>query len=92
MHQISVVLPATFQKFTDGQRTFSLSADSVRSAVKSLADQAPALMPHLLDESGELWPFINLFVDNRQVIDLDAAGSQLRDGSELLVVSAVAGG
>jgi sulfur-carrier protein len=91
-HHVTVHLPASLQQYSDGRRKFVIVADSVRSAVESLADQAPGLRQHMLDESGRLRPFINLFVDNQQVIDLEADGKELRDGSELLVVAAVAGG
>ena len=91
-HQVTVVLPASFQQYAGGQRNFSVQADSVHSALEAVVAQAADLRPHVLDETGRLRPFINVFVDSQQVLDSDPRQLPLRDGSELLIVSAVAGG
>ena len=90
--RLTITLPASFQTYTDGQRSFHLVASSVREAVEALAQEAPKLRSHLLDDSGQVRPYINLFVDNQQMVDIDREGLEIRDGAELLIVSAVAGG
>lgn len=90
--QVTFVLPASFQSLTDGRRNITLAAASVQGAVEALVLQLPELHPHVLDEAGKLRPFINLFVDNQQVVDLESNAPPLKNGSELLIIAALAGG
>lgn len=69
-----------------------LSADSVREALDTLVIRVPALKSHVMDDSGNLQPFINLFINNQQITDLDSDTINLTDDSEFLIVSALAGG
>jgi len=90
--KVRFVLPAALASHCDGRRSFELEAESVRDAVDSLTREAPQLKPHLIDSTGQLMPFVNLFVDNTQVRDLNQSEPKLSAGSELLLVSALAGG
>ncbi len=92
MPQVHFVLPASLQRLAGGERKVSVTESSLRDAVATLVEQRPELGSYITDDAGNLRPYINLFVDNQQVLDLDAAPPKLRDGSELLLVSAVAGG
>ena len=89
---VRVVLPAAMVTYANGQREVEVQADSVRTAVETLVDSLPDLKPHLLTSTGKLQPFVNLFLNNDHVRDLDQHEITLTAGSELLIVSALAGG
>ena len=89
---VTVVLPASLSAHAGGEREVEVEAQFVRAAIDQLVTLAPDLKPHLLDSEGALQPFVNLFVDNMQVHDLDQQESPLKAGTELLIVSALAGG
>lgn len=91
-HQIQCVLPASFRPFTGGQRNVTVEADSTNEAIDQLVTKLPELKQHVIDQNGNLQPYINLFVDNQQVSDLKADSTALKDGSEILIISALAGG
>lgn len=92
MPQVEFVLPASLQRLASGERKISVGANSLREAVATLVEQQPTLGGYITDDAGNLRPYINLFIDNQQVRDLDIGTPELRDGSELVLLSAVAGG
>jgi len=70
----------------------TVAASSVRTALEALVTRMPSLKSHVIDDSGHLQPYVNLFVDNQQITDLDSDAVALKNDSELLIVSALAGG
>ena len=60
--------------------------------IESLDTSYPGIKARLCDESGELRPFVNIFVNGEDVRYLDGLSSAISDGDEVSIVPAVAGG
>lgn len=52
----------------------------------------PALKPHLYDDEGRLRSFVNVFLGERDIRELQGARTPLLEGETLLIVPSVAGG
>ena len=85
-------IPTPLRSYTDGQIEVRVSGRTMAEAMQNLVQQFPPLRPHLYDADGKMRPFVNLFVDGRNVRDLDGLATALSDEARVLLVPSIAGG
>ncbi len=61
-------------------------------SVSALDTSYPGMRDRLLDEGGEIRRFVNIFVNGDDVRFLSGLKTELKDGDEVSIVPAVAGG
>src|SRR5712692_457632 len=66
-------------------------AATVQAALDSLAKKYPALQTKLFD-GGKVRQYVNLYLNDEDVRYLDSLGTPVKDGDELSIIPAVAGG
>jgi molybdopterin converting factor small subunit len=99
---VTLKIPTPLRSYTDGQTEISVQGETVGSAMQDLVAQYPTLRPHLFNlrpggleaEGGqaELRPFVNLFLNNENIKDLQSLGTPLKDGDRLMLIPSIAGG
>lgn len=65
---------------------------TVRSVLDALSHEHPALVRRIRDEQGELRRFVNVYVGDTDVRDVQGLETPVPDGARLLVLPSVAGG
>jgi sulfur-carrier protein len=81
------MLPALLAREAGGQRDFEIDAATLGDALRALP-----VRDLCLDERGELRRLVNVFVDRTDVRGGVGLETPLRADSEVLVVTAIAGG
>ena len=89
---IKVLVSATLRTFTGRNTSFLLDANSVKGILTSLTDEYPDFVKALYDENGYLRPFINIYVNEVNIKELQNFETQLKDGDTVLILPAIAGG
>ncbi len=89
---VKVMIPTALRGYADGVDTVELPGDDVRAVLGQLTSQYPNLRPHLFSPSGELRNFVNIFVNDENIRDQQQQDTLVRDGDEVAIVPAVAGG
>ncbi|PYM89830.1 MAG: molybdopterin synthase sulfur carrier subunit [Candidatus Rokuibacteriota bacterium] len=89
---VLVRIPTPLRTITKGNAEIQAKGDTVGSLVADLERQFPGLKERLLDESGELRRFINIYVNQEDIRFLQAQKTTLKDGDEVSIVPAIAGG
>ena len=89
---VKVVLPTALRQFADNNDTIELDGDQVGEVLSQLVELFPKLKPHLLGDDGNLRSFVNLFVNDQNIRDLQQQDTTVKDGDELAIIPAVAGG
>ena len=89
---VLVRIPTPLQKLVGDQAEVSLDAASLREAVTKLAEKNAEFKTRLLDDSGELRRFVNVYVNEEDVRFLQKLDTPLKDGDEVSIVPAIAGG
>lgn len=89
---VSVLIPTPLQKFTNDEASASLDADSVDGLLQALEARYPGILQRLCDENGKLRRFLNVYVNSEDIRFLDNQSTPLKDGDEVSIVPAVAGG
>ena len=89
---VQVLIPTPLQKFTNDEASVELDATSVDALVDALDNRYPGLKGRLCDEVGKLRRFLNVYVNSEDIRFLDNQATALKDGDEVSIVPAVAGG
>ncbi len=85
-------IPTPLRSYTDGQVEVKVGGKNIGQAMEQLVERYPALKPHLYNSDGRLRPFVNLFVGENNVKDLQGLETPLEDEARVLLIPSIAGG
>jgi sulfur-carrier protein len=89
---IRVHIPTPMRAQADNQAVVEITgAATVQSALDNLGKQYPALQAKLFD-GGKVRQYVNLYLNDEDVRYLDNLATPVKDGDELSIIPAVAGG
>jgi molybdopterin synthase sulfur carrier subunit len=89
---IKVRIPTPLRPLTKGQGEVETKAGSVVEMIESLNSTYPGIKDRLCDETGELRRFVNIYVNEEDIRFLTGKDTPLKDGDEVSIVPAIAGG
>lgn len=85
-------IPTPLRAYTSGKSEVSVGGANVGEALSDLTIQYPTIKPHLFNEGGELRPFVNLFLGENNIKDLQGVNTPITDGDKLVLIPSIAGG
>lgn len=86
------MLPAAFQRHTDGVKQVESNATNLPSLVEDLKIKFPVLGEHIKDEDGKLRKFINVYVNDEDIRFLGGDTYTFEDKDEIMFIPSIAGG
>ena len=89
---VTVHIPTALRKFTSGAQSVDLPAAPLPDLLDYLVARFPDISRHLRDDHGELRRFLNLYVNDEDIRFLGGAAYKFKDGDDVLLVPAIAGG
>ncbi|TKS57963.1 MAG: molybdopterin synthase sulfur carrier subunit [Nitrospira sp.] len=89
---IKVRIPTPLRPLTKGQGEVESKAGSVLEMIEALNSAHPGIKDRLCDETGELRRFVNIYVNEEDIRFLKGKETSLKDGDEVSIVPAIAGG
>jgi len=89
---VVVRLPTVLRAQAEGQSTVQVAGTTVREVLASLVSDYPGLGTNILDESGDLRKFVNVYVDDEDIRFLDKLDTPVAADDEVAILPAVAGG
>jgi len=89
---VSVRIPTPLRKLTAGADEVSIEATSIGELIDNLEAAHAGLKDRLCDEKGEIRRFVNVYVNDEDVRFLEGRATALKDGDEVSIVPAIAGG
>jgi molybdopterin converting factor small subunit len=85
-------IPTPLRYYTNGQAEVLVAGANVGEAMGSLVEQFPTLKPHLYNNEGNLRPFVNLFVGQDNIKDLQGLDTPLDEAAQVRLIPSIAGG
>ena len=85
-------IPTPLRSYTDGQTEVLVGGGNVAEAMEHLVEKYPTLKPHLYNGDGRLRPFVNLFLGENNVNDLQGLDTPLDEKARLILIPSIAGG
>lgn len=89
---VSVRIPTPLRKLTGGADEVNVEAANVGALIDNLEAAHAGLKERLCDDAGEIRRFVNVYVNDEDVRFLDGRNTALKDGDEVSIVPAIAGG
>jgi molybdopterin converting factor small subunit len=89
---VNVKIPTQLRSLTGGASEVTAEGSDVKSVITDLEQNHPGLRERILDDSGDLRRFVNLYVNDEDVRFLDGLSTPIPEGALLSIIPAVAGG
>ena len=89
---VNVRVPTILRTYTDGASEVTAEGETLNEVLESLDASYHGIKGRIVDEQGQLRRFVNVYVGNDDVRFLDGLQTQVKDGAEVSVIPAVAGG
>jgi adenylyltransferase/sulfurtransferase len=85
-------IPTPLRSYTNGQAEVSVRGANISEAMEDLMGKFPTLKPHLYNGDGNLRPFVNLFLGENNITDLQGLETPLDENARVILIPSIAGG
>lgn len=89
---IKVRIPAPLQKITQNKSEVEIEASSITELLEGLDGRYKGFKERICEKDGEIRRFINIYVNNEDIRFLQGENTKLKDGDEVSIIPAIAGG
>lgn len=89
---VKVRIPTPLRPFTGGAAEVDAAGETVGAVLAALGQAHEGLLERVLTPEGEPRQFVNIFLGNRNVRELEGLGTALKPGDVITILPAVAGG
>lgn len=89
---VRVRIPTPLRRFTSGAEEVGVEGTTIGSVVDNLDKRFPGIKERLCDEQGRVRRFVNLYVNGDDIRFLNSLDTPVKDGDEVAIVPAIAGG
>lgn len=89
---VRVLIPPVLRNATGGRREIEGDGDTLAKLLRNLAQSHPQLAVHLFDENGNPRRNILCIHESEAVRPADFASRRIREGDEIILTNALAGG
>jgi len=89
---VKIRIPTPLRKLTNEAEVVEINAATIGAAVTELQRQFPGIQERLVDEAGGIRRFVNVYVNEEDIRFLQNLETPLKDGDEVSIIPAIAGG
>ena len=88
----TIRIPTPLRKLTNEQETAEVVSATVGAAIDELEGKFPGIKERLVGEDGEVRRFVNVYVNEEDIRFLKNRDTPLKDGDDVSIIPAIAGG
>ncbi|HZO73919.1 MAG TPA: MoaD/ThiS family protein [Ktedonobacteraceae bacterium] len=92
MQPVTVSLPNPLRAKVGNQASVTVKGQTVREIIDALEENFPGLRFSLCYETGDLRPFVNIFVERENIRYLQGLDTAVPPGAKIHILPSVAGG
>ena len=89
---VSILIPAALRAYTDRQAEIEVSGGTAGEAIAGLAAKYPDIRKHLYKDNDNLRDFINVYIGDTNIKEIEGLKTPVKDGDSVMLVPAIAGG
>jgi molybdopterin/thiamine biosynthesis adenylyltransferase/molybdopterin converting factor small subunit len=89
---VSVYIPTPFRRLTANREYVEAEGENVGQVLDALEAAYPGLGDLVFDQEHRVPTHINIYLNNQEIHDLDGTQTAVKDGDQLAVIPALAGG
>ena len=88
---VRIQIPTPMRPHTDNQAVVEVNGATVQAVLEGLGQKFPAVKAKIFDGS-RVRQYVNLYLNDEDIRYLDNLATAVKDGDELSIIPAVAGG
>ena len=88
----TIRIPTPLRKLTGDLELVQAEGSTVGDILQSLDTNYPGLKERICDESGNVRRFVNVYLNDEDIRFLEERATPVKDGDEISIVPAIAGG
>jgi MoaD family protein len=88
---VRVQIPTPMRQHTEGKAEVEANGATVQDVLQDLGRQYPGITQRLF-ENGQVRRFVNVYLNDEDIRYLESLATAVKDGDELSIIPAVAGG
>ncbi|MBX3733830.1 MAG: MoaD/ThiS family protein [Verrucomicrobiae bacterium] len=89
---VTIRIPTPLRKLTLDHETVEVPPGTIGSAIAALQEAFPGIRERLVDDAGQVRRFVNIYVNEEDIRFLQNNDTPLKDGDEVSIIPAIAGG
>ena len=89
---VKVRIPTPLQKLTQEKPEVEINGRNIRDVIDQLDKSYPGIKQRICDENGNVRRFVNIFLNEEDIRFLKKEETAVKDGDEVSIVPAIAGG
>ena len=89
---VQIRIPTPLRSLTNDAEVVEVEASTIGDAIEALQARFPGIKERLVDEAGEVRRFVNVYINEEDIRFLQNQDSPLKDGDEVSIIPAIAGG
>ncbi len=89
---VKVRIPTPLRKLTEGRDEVTAEGSTVREVIDDLEKRYPGIKERICEKDGSVRKFVNLYVNDEDIRFKNNLDTALKDGDELSIIPAIAGG
>jgi molybdopterin converting factor small subunit len=89
---VTVRLPGALRDATGGETKLTVTGGTLREVIADIDRRHPGFAARVLDDEGGLRSYVNVYIGEDDARDRGGSGAAVPDGSEIMVIPAMAGG
>jgi molybdopterin synthase sulfur carrier subunit len=87
-----VRIPTPLRKLTNNEEVVEVKAATIGDVITELQSRYPGIKERLVDDKGDVRRFVNVYVNEEDIRFLQNQETPLKDGDEISIIPAIAGG
>jgi len=88
----TVLIPTPLRRLTGGQSKLNVEGADISALIHAMDSQFPGIAEKVLDGSGDVKRFINIFVNDEEMRNLQGMTTPIKESDKVSIVPAMAGG
>ena len=89
---VTVYIPTPFRRATNNRDRVQVQAPTIGGLLDELEGEYTSLKGLVRSEEGEVHQHVNIYVNNEEIEALSGLQTPLKDGDEVTIIPALAGG
>ncbi len=88
----TIRIPTPMRKLTNDQELVQAAGANIGELIDDLEKTFPGIKERLCDENGNVRRFVNIFLNDEDIRFLEDKATAVKEGDEISIVPAIAGG
>ncbi len=89
---VKIRIPTPLRKLTHNEEIVEVNPGTIGDAIAELQGRYPGIKERLIDEAGGVRRFVNVYVNEEDIRFLQEQETPIKDGDEVSIIPAIAGG